>query len=205
MKPVDLLSRGRNVEVLDTREHHTPPGCHPQPVPAHLDLDAWRGPARVYQQEPRCRSAWTCKCPSCESCLSHAYFRYQLTGVAEGLCYLHSCNVIHGDLRGVWGCSDYCFAIVLTPDQSNILMDSSGNPRITEFGLAMVARNLDSTQSTQNQRGHAARWAAPEVSKGGKTNSKEIDIFSFAMVMIEVRDGRSVLRRVLAYRHLASM
>ena len=68
-------------------------------------------------------------------------------------------------------------------------MDTSNNPRITEFGFAMVAQNLDSTQSAQNQRGNAARWAAPEVSKGGKANSKEIDIFSFAMVMVEVRDG----------------
>ena len=29
--------------------------------------------------------------------------RYQLSDVAEGLCYLHSCNVIHGDLKGVSG------------------------------------------------------------------------------------------------------
>lgn len=31
----------------------------------------------------------------------HANFRFQLSGIAEGLCYLHSCNVIHGDLKGV--------------------------------------------------------------------------------------------------------
>ena len=29
----------------------------------------------------------------------------QLLDVAKGLCYLHSCNVIHGDLKGVRGCS----------------------------------------------------------------------------------------------------
>ena len=29
----------------------------------------------------------------------------QLSDVAKGLCYLHSCNVIHGDLKGVRGCS----------------------------------------------------------------------------------------------------
>ena len=26
---------------------------------------------------------------------------YQLSDVAKGLCYLHSCNVVHGDLKGV--------------------------------------------------------------------------------------------------------
>ena len=25
----------------------------------------------------------------------------QLSDVAKGLCYLHSCNVVHGDLKGV--------------------------------------------------------------------------------------------------------
>ena len=33
--------------------------------------------------------------------LSHAYSSYQLSDVARGLCYLHSCNVVHGDLKGV--------------------------------------------------------------------------------------------------------
>ena len=39
---------------------------------------------------------------------------HQLSGVAEGLNYLHSCNVIHGDLKGVHGCSKSHFAPVLT-------------------------------------------------------------------------------------------
>ena len=29
------------------------------------------------------------------------HFRSQLLGVAEGLAYLHSCGVVHGDLKGV--------------------------------------------------------------------------------------------------------
>ena len=35
-------------------------------------------------------------------CLPH----YQLSDVAKGLCYLHSCNVVHGDLKGVCGRSN---------------------------------------------------------------------------------------------------
>ena len=38
---------------------------------------------------------------------------YQLSDTAEGLYYLHSCNVIHGDLKGVCD-SEFCLAIILT-------------------------------------------------------------------------------------------
>lgn len=65
-------------------------------------------------------------------------------------------------------------------------MDNSGSARVADFGLAMVTQNLDSARSTSCQRGHTARWAAPELLSEG-TFSKGTDIFSFAMVMTEVR------------------
>ncbi|KAF9642287.1 kinase-like protein [Thelephora ganbajun] len=92
-------------------------------------------------------------------------------GVAMGLCYLHSCNVIHGDLKG-----------------PNILVDDSGHARIVDFGFTTVTQNLDSIPSISLQRGHSMRWTAPEVLNGGKY-SKEADIFSFSMVMLEVFVG----------------
>ena len=64
-------------------------------------------------------------------------------------------------------------------------MDDSGNARIADFGFTTVTQNLDSVQSAQCQRG-TPRWTAPEVLDEGPY-SKEADIFSFAMVMIEVR------------------
>jgi len=67
-------------------------------------------------------------------------------------------------------------------------MGSSGNARIADFGLAKVTQNLDSIRSTPCQHGHTPRWTAPELLIEG-TYSKETDIFSFAMVMIEVRHG----------------
>ncbi|KAF9642056.1 kinase-like protein, partial [Thelephora ganbajun] len=42
-----------------------------------------------------------------------------LCDVAKGLCYLHSCNVVHGDLKG-----------------SNVLVDDSSHARIADFALA---------------------------------------------------------------------
>ena len=106
----------------------------------------------------------------------------------KGLCYLHSRNVIHGDLKGVRSFLKSRFTSVLTPDQVNVLVDDSGHARIADFGLATVTQNLDSMWSISIQRGHSARWTAPEVLTGGRY-SKEADIFAFAMVVIEVRYG----------------
>ena len=39
-------------------------------------------------------------------CLTHAYFRHKLSDVTSGLYYLHSCNIVHGDLKGVSYCPE---------------------------------------------------------------------------------------------------
>ena len=71
-------------------------------------------------------------------------------------------------------------------------MDDSGNARIADFGFTTVTQNLDSVQSAQCQGG-TPRWTAPEVLDEGPY-SKEADIFSLAMVMIEVRHGRPTVQ-----------
>ena len=76
------------------------------------------------------------------------------------------------------------FTIILTLSQPNILVDDSGHVQIADFGLTMVTQNLDSVQSASSHHSHTARWAVPEVLNRG-IHSKETDIFSFAMVMIE--------------------
>ena len=81
-------------------------------------------------------------------------------------------------------------------------MDDSGNARIADFGFASVAQNLDSVQSALCQRG-TLQWTAPEVLNEG-SYSKEADIFSFAMVMIEVRHGQSSVYRTLTHCHFVS-
>ena len=118
--------------------------------------------------------------------LPHAHSRQQLSDVAEGLLYLHSCNVVHGDLKGVRGRPKHRSNTILTTDQRNILMDNSGHARIVDFGLTAVTRNPDSIRAASFQHGYTVQWAAPEVMVEG-VHSKEADIFSFEMVMIEVR------------------
>ena len=122
----------------------------------------------------------------------------QLSDIANGLYYLHSCNVVHGDLKGVCDRSKSRSAAVLMVDQLNILVDGSGRARIADFGLATVTQSLDSVRSASCHHALTARWTAPEVLDEG-TYSKEADIFSFAMVMIEVRRARSMTCPTLAY------
>ena len=67
-------------------------------------------------------------------------------------------------------------------------MDAAGHARITDFYLAAVITDVDPELSTLLRHNHTLRWSAPEVLNGA-IFSKEADIFSLAMVMIEVRHG----------------
>ena len=75
---------------------------------------------------------------------------------------------------------------VLMPGQSNIVVDDSGCPRITDFGLAIVAQDRDSAPTTETDHGHTVPWSAPEILMEG-ARTKEADVYAFAMVMVEVR------------------
>ena len=110
---------------------------------------------------------------------------YQLSGVAEGLNHLHNCDIAHGNLKGV---SDHGnrWSIALKFRKSNILVDAAGHARVADFGLATVTQDLDSIQNGLDERSQCARWIAPEIFGGRETYSKEADVFSFAMVTIEV-------------------
>ena len=72
-------------------------------------------------------------------------------------------------------------------NQSNVLVDTTGHARIVDFGLATVTQDLDSIRSASGEHKDNIRWIAPEILDGRGTHSEEADVFSFAMVMIEVR------------------
>ena len=69
----------------------------------------------------------------------------------------------------------------------------------------MVTQNLDLMQSTPNDQGHLhiTRWTAPEILNEQGTYTREGDVFSFAMVTIEVRRGWGGLHRSSTHRHSA--
>ena len=88
-------------------------------------------------------------------------------------------------------------------------MDNSGHARITDFGLTAVTRNLSSIESGSGDHNTTMRWIAPEILNKQGSHSKEADIFSFAMVMIEVCCGRSTAAKlhftVALYQHRSSL
>ena len=71
------------------------------------------------------------------------------------------------------------------PDQLNVLVEDPCRALIADFGLAKISRKIDPEQYTSDQNFCSKKWAAPEVINGGKY-SEEADVYSFAMVVIEV-------------------
>ncbi|KAF7368902.1 Protein kinase domain-containing protein [Mycena venus] len=98
--------------------------------------------------------------------------------IAVGLQYLHSQNIVHGDLRG-----------------ANILLDDEGHARLADFGLAVVT---DGPLAPTN-RGGSTRWMAPELldpsccrlDRFQRTPAS--DIYSFACVCLELYTGKPPL------------
>ena len=105
--------------------------------------------------------------------------------VAEGLAYLHTKHTVHGDLKGVSVSSGSRSVVLISFYQSNVLISRRGRARLTDFGFTSVVRGLNSVLVPELQ-GCTLRWAAPEVIRGEGGGTQEADIYSFAMVVIEV-------------------
>lgn len=97
-------------------------------------------------------------------------------GVADGLNYLQSMNVVHGDLH-----------------PGNVLIDSSGNPCLTDFGLATIEGEGElQLNSTTRERSFNSRWRAPEViglEYDPERPTFMSDIYSFGGVMFFIVSG----------------
>jgi len=79
--------------------------------------------------------------------------------------------------------------INLNDSKANILVDGSRRARLTDFGLASIMLGEKSIVSAQDPSvTTAVTWSAPEILEGGPV-SKEGDIFTFAMVTVEVHPG----------------
>ena len=80
-------------------------------------------------------------------------------------------------------------------------MDGSGRARIAGFSIATVIQDRDPAENTVDE--YTARWTAPEILSEQGLYSKEADVFSFAMVTIEVRYGPLTVHKISVYFYFA--
>ncbi|KAJ7760609.1 kinase-like domain-containing protein [Mycena maculata] len=97
----------------------------------------------------------------------------RLFETAQGLAYLHSQNIVHGDLRG-----------------GNVLIDNGEHAQLADFGLAIVTDATLGTTSTTSDG--SWRWMAPELfdlQAESKKRTKASDVYAFACLCIEIYTG----------------
>ncbi|KIJ09453.1 hypothetical protein PAXINDRAFT_172480 [Paxillus involutus ATCC 200175] len=101
-----------------------------------------------------------------------------LRDAAAGLCYLHSCSVVHGDLTG-----------------SNVLVSASGRAQLSDFGLSSIMVEFMGTSYLPSSMNATARWVAPEIFTSYNDESlswvptEQSDIYSFGSIMLQVCSG----------------
>ncbi|KAF8892698.1 ras guanine nucleotide exchange factor domain-containing protein [Infundibulicybe gibba] len=93
-----------------------------------------------------------------------------LSEAASGLEYLHLQGIVHGDLRG-----------------SNVLISKDGRARLSDFGLSKLLE--DCGQGMTSSPGVNPRWFAPELLRQNGPVSTHSDVWSFAMVCLELMTG----------------
>ena len=95
-------------------------------------------------------------------------------GAGEGLAAVHAANLVHRDFK-----------------PANVLVDSSGRPRIVDFGLAYAEAGVENHADTHRRiRGAGTpAYMAPEQSQGAPPDALA-DQFSFCVALYEALYGR---------------
>ncbi|KAG1906280.1 kinase-like domain-containing protein [Suillus fuscotomentosus] len=104
-----------------------------------------------------------------------------LKDIAQGLQYLHSRSITHGDLSG-----------------NNVLVDKDGKASLTDFGLsALVPERISQVALKPTCCGGTAHYMPPEylaVDDEGNASapvfSPKSDVYSFGGIMLQVLEGK---------------
>ncbi|GAB4832062.1 hypothetical protein Ancab_006082 [Ancistrocladus abbreviatus] len=95
-----------------------------------------------------------------------------ILGTAKGLAYLHQVNVIHYNLKS-----------------SNILIDSSGEPKVGDYGLARLLPMLDRYVLSSKIQS-ALGYMAPEFACRTVKITEKCDVYGFGVLVLEVVTGK---------------
>lgn len=91
-----------------------------------------------------------------------------IKGIAEGLKYLHSNDIMHRDLK-----------------PSNVFIDFNSTIKLGDFGSCKVIKN--SNDKSPNTPLIGTKWyKAPEIIMGWKDYDKSVDIWSFGCLIAEL-------------------
>ncbi|KAG7098353.1 hypothetical protein E1B28_000312 [Marasmius oreades] len=92
------------------------------------------------------------------------------TQILEGLDYLHSKDITHGNLTS-----------------DNILLETNGICKISDFGLS---RRPTDPESEELKLHGAVFWMAPELLTSQRDHSSKVDIWSIGCLFLEMVSGR---------------
>ena len=95
-----------------------------------------------------------------------------LEKIVRAVAYAHDQNVIHRDLKS-----------------QNILVDSSGEPRILDFGLARIAAKVADSSSVGGPIKGTLLYMAPEQVIRPEDVDQAADVFALGLIMYELLTG----------------
>ncbi|KAH7908109.1 kinase-like domain-containing protein, partial [Hygrophoropsis aurantiaca] len=104
--------------------------------------------------------------------LSLSSAQYFTAQIVDSIQWMHSKGVLHRDLK-----------------PENILLDSTMRARVTDFGTAYIARNLDLSPRTSTFVGSAA-YVCPELlNRDWKSTSKSSDLWAVGCILYFIITG----------------